>query len=348
MCATYLPGTQDPMTSGTDADLGYLAEHIHQALIADERVTALDIEVRPRGGSIVLLGTVDDNARHLAAEVVARSLANGHEIINELQVVTFDGSSSEPSAASIRVAAVGDIHLGPESKGRLRPHLDALHRSADVLLIAGDLTRHGTEEEASVLAGELDGLPIPVVLVLGNHDYQSNEEGLITKVLASAGVTVLEGSSTTLPVGDATVGIAGVKGFGHGFPGATAADFGEPIMKAFVQTARDAAEALQRELANLDADVRIALTHYAPVEDTLRGENPAIYPFLGSYFLAEAIDAADCDMAFHGHAHAGTEIGQTVGGVPVRNVARPVIGRPYKIYCIEPSVALAGITERPA
>ena len=153
-----------------------------------------------------------------------------------------------------------------------------------------------------------------------------------------AGVTVLEGESTVVDIGVARVGVAGVKGFGGGFAGASASEFGEPEMKAFVVHSRMRAEALERELdrlADAGVDARIALTHYSPVPDTLAGERLEIYPFLGSYLLAEAVDRAGADLAVHGHAHGGTEKGVTPGGVHVRNVAQPVIRHAYNLYCLD-------------
>ena len=234
----------------------------------------------------------------------------------------------------IRVAAVGDIHVSGDSVGALRPHFDRVHEDADVLLLAGDLTRLGVPEEAEVLGGELAGVQVPVVAVLGNHDLHADRAKELTDVLAEAGVHVLEGDTVTFDVGDRTLGIAGVKGFGVGFPGASASDFGEPEMKAFVGHAREAARQLRDALASLDADHRVALMHYSPVEDTLRGERLEIFPFLGCYFLAEAVDEAGADLAVHGHAHGGVEKGMTPGGVHVRNVAQPVIRSAYRVYCL--------------
>lgn len=235
----------------------------------------------------------------------------------------------------IRVAAVGDIHFGTDSAGRLRPWWDELPECADVLLLAGDLTRIGRPEEMATVAEEVTGLGVPVVAVLGNHDLHSDALDANTSALQSAGVTVLEGDSVTLRLGPARVGVAGVRGFGGGFEGACASAFGEPEMKHFVDTTVASARALGDALAGLDTDVRIALTHYSPVPDTLRGERPEIYPFLGSYLLAEAIDAAGADLAVHGHAHNGAEKGMTPGGCHVRNVALPVIETPFRVYCIE-------------
>jgi len=234
----------------------------------------------------------------------------------------------------IRLAAVGDVHVGADSAGLYHPHWARMSEQADVFLLAGDLTRHGEPEEAAVLAGELRDLRIPIVAVLGNHDYQSDRQDEIRKLLEDAGITVLEGESTVVEVDGTTVGIAGSKGFGGGFVGACASDFGEPEMKAFVRHTKTIAGNLQRALAELDSEVRVALLHFSPVEDTLVGERLEIYPFLGSYLLAEAVDAVGADLVLHGHAHGGSEKGTTAGGVPVRNVAQPVIGHSYNLYCL--------------
>lgn len=238
----------------------------------------------------------------------------------------------------IRVGAVGDVHLGPDLAGRHRAGLADLGDHADVLLLAGDLTRHGTIEEAQVVAEEYSGLPVPVVAVLGNHDYHSDLEDEITAILGDAGLTVLEGDGVTLDVDGQTLGVAGAKGFGLGFAGRSGSDFGEREMKAFAGHGREAGERLADALARVaDADVVVALTHYSPVEDTLVGEPPEIWPFLGNYRLAEAIDHAGAHLAVHGHAHVGTERGLTEAGVRVRNVAQPVIRRAYAVYDLHPS-----------
>ncbi|MFJ9338780.1 metallophosphoesterase [Streptomyces sp. NPDC101733] len=239
----------------------------------------------------------------------------------------------------IRVAAVGDIHLGPGSEGSLRPAFETLADHADLLLLAGDLTRHGTPQEAAVVAGEVAGLPVPVTAVLGNHDHHDDRPREVTDILTAAGVTVLEGESTVLHLNGTTVGVAGAKGFCGGYAGHCGSDFGEPEMKAFMRHSRSCADGLRRaltELAEADTDLRIALTHYSPVLDTLVGEPPEIHPFLGSHLLAEAIDEVGADLAVHGHAHLGTEHGITAGGIRVRNVAMPVINRAYAVYQLTP------------
>jgi Icc-related predicted phosphoesterase len=234
----------------------------------------------------------------------------------------------------IRVAAVGDLHMSEDARGTLCGAFDRLPEVADLLLLAGDLTRLGTEDELRVLLDELQGATVPRFAVLGNHDFESDRVDSLVKQLDSAGVRVLEGDAAVVDVGGETLGIAGTKGFGGGFAGACGSDFGEPEMKAFVRHTRALADDLHEALASLHTDARVALTHFAPVKDTLGGERLEIYPFLGSYLLGEAVDAAGADLIVHGHAHNGTEKGVTPGGIPVRNVALPVIKTAYAVYCL--------------
>jgi Icc-related predicted phosphoesterase len=232
----------------------------------------------------------------------------------------------------IRIAAVGDVHVDKDVLGRYRPALEQLPDVADALLIAGDLTRHGTADEATSFATEFGGLDVPVVVVLGNHDHQSDQQDEVTKVLTDRGITVLEGDGIVLELNGHRLGVAGVKGFGGGFAGACASNFGEREMKAFVNTTEVISARLGEALRGLKCDALVALTHYAPVPETLVGEPLEIYPFLGSYQLGQAIDSAPTSLALHGHAHHGSERGRTPGGVPVRNVAHPVIKQAYNVY----------------
>ena len=232
----------------------------------------------------------------------------------------------------IRIAAVGDVHVDSDVLGHYRPALEQLPYVADMLLVAGDLTRHGTVAEAQCFATEFGGLDVPVVVVLGNHDHQSDLQSRVTEVLTESDITVLEGDATVLQIREHRLGIAGVKGFGGGFAGACASNFGEREMKDFVGTTEVIADRLAAALQSVRADALVALTHYAPVPETLVGEPLEIYPFLGCYQLGKAIDAAPTALALHGHAHHGSERGRTPGGVPVRNVAHPVIKQAYNVY----------------
>lgn len=234
----------------------------------------------------------------------------------------------------IHVAAVGDIHYDRQSSGKLRSHLQKLKHTSDLFLIAGDLTQTGHVDEAKILASDLQDSPVPVIAVLGNHDYHQGQQEKISELLTFSGVHVLEKSFKTFSVRGFSVGIVGLKGFCGGFLGACAADFGEPEMKNFIQHTKQDSEALQKCLSMLNTDFKLVLLHYSPTSETLVGEKKEIYPFLGSYLFAEAIDAFDVDLVFHGHAHKGVEKGSTPGGIPVRNVALPVIRHAFNIYAL--------------
>ncbi len=235
----------------------------------------------------------------------------------------------------IRIAAAGDVHFDRSSRGRLSRHWRELEGKACAFLLAGDLTQVGSEEEIKTLAADLEECPVPVVAVLGNHDYHTDQEGRVKEILKSVGVQVLDQSSTVLNVRGVSIGIYGTKGFGGGFMGACCTEFGEKETKAFVGHTRMLAENMQSGLLQLQTDYKIALMHYSPTTETLLGEKKEIYPFLGSYLLAEAVDLGGADVAFHGHAHKGVEQGKTLGGVPVRNVAQPVIRHAFKIYSLD-------------
>lgn len=246
----------------------------------------------------------------------------------------------------IRIAAVGDVHYDQSSRGRLAKYFSEARQFADVLLLAGDLTKIGTVPEINALIDDLKLALIPKIAVLGNHDHHSDQGDEIKDALKAAGVHVLERESIILEINGQQIGFVGLKGFGGGFVGACASDFGEIEMKAFVRVTKNYAESLRDQLQALKTEYKIVLLHYSPCEDTLFGEKKEIYPFLGSYLLAEAIDEGGADIVFHGHAHHGVEKGVTPGGVQVRNVALPVIRHAYNIYRInkdglvgEPSAA---------
>ncbi|HEV7347605.1 metallophosphoesterase family protein [Telluribacter sp.] len=225
----------------------------------------------------------------------------------------------------VRIAAVADIHIRETDKGKWADCFKEISEKADVLLLCGDLTDTGDEMEAEVLAEELKHCKIPVVAVLGNHDYEKNRHKLIRQVVQSENVHVLDGEAVVIK----GVGFAGVKGFGGGFDNHMLSMFGEGAMKAFVQEAVDEALRLDRALARLDADhediKKIAVLHYAPIKETIVGEPEAIFPFLGSSRLADPLRRRNVLAAFHGHAHVGTLEGETSGGVKVFNVAKPIL-----------------------
>jgi Icc-related predicted phosphoesterase len=238
-------------------------------------------------------------------------------------------------SAGLRLAAAGDIHVGCDTQGRIAEGFDGIEERADVLVLAGDLTQVGSDDEASCVVAELADVPIPIIAVLGNHDYHSGRHDHLIQRLRDAGVVVLDGTSITIRLRGLDVGVAGLKGFGGGFLGRSVSEFGEPEMKAFARHNIETADRLERCLEHLAGDVQIVLLHYSPTTDTLVGEPPELHAFLGSSLLAEAIDRAGPDLVVHGHAHRGTERGVTPGGVRVRNVAQSVLGAPYRVYDVQ-------------
>lgn len=245
---------------------------------------------------------------------------------------------SNPSG-TIRVAAVGDLHCRAGSQGKLAPVFTQAAAQADILALLGDLTDFGKVEEAHVLAKELSSAGrIPIVGVLGNHDYESGQAQEVRAILRDAGVNLLDGD-----VFEACgIGFAGVKGFAGGFGQGLLRPFGEPSIKAFVDEAIQEALKLECALGSLRTSVRIALTHYAPIEATIAGEHHAIFPYLGTSRLEDALQRYPVNMALHGHAHQGTPEGQTARGVPVYNVAMPLMLRsyrtPFRLFELTPHV----------
>jgi Icc-related predicted phosphoesterase len=230
------------------------------------------------------------------------------------------------SADTIRIAAIADVHYSKTSQGMLQPLFTQINESADILVIAGDLTDYGLAEEARVLARDLTtSITIPVVAVLGNHDFESGEQDEVRRILVDAGVHMLDGDSVEIQ----GVGFAGVKGFAGGFGRGALGPWGEPVIKLFVQEALNEALKLESALARLKTRHRIAVLHYAPVRDTVEGEPIEILPWLGSSRLEEPLGRFEVSAVVHGHAHKGAPEGRTATGIPVYNVAHQVLHASY-------------------
>ena len=224
----------------------------------------------------------------------------------------------------VRVAAIGDLHVSKSSQGAFQPLFSQISNSADVLALCGDFTDYGLPEEARVLMRDLTAaVKIPVVAVLGNHDYEAGRQDEIAQILRDGGVHVLDGEATEVH----GIGFAGVKGFCGGFGRGALGPWGEKAVKAFVQEAVDEALKLETALARLRTQRRVALLHYSPVRCTVEGEPVEIFPYLGSSRLEEPINRYRVSAVFHGHAHRGVAEGRTSTGVPVYNVAMPLLAR---------------------
>ena len=232
----------------------------------------------------------------------------------------------------LRVAAIGDLHVMEDSVAPYRELFAEISNSADVLLLCGDLTNFGKTREAEILAEDIRACAIPVLGVLGNHDYECGQPEEVCRILHEAGMTVLDDQAVEIE----GVGFAGVKGFLGGFGRGELAPFGEPLIKAFVDEALNEARKLENALRSLRTERSVAVLHYSPVVDTLEGEPIEIFQYLGSARLADAIDRFDHVKAVvHGHAHHGKYEGRTLRGTPVYNVAQfvltPLFGRPYAL-----------------
>ena len=227
----------------------------------------------------------------------------------------------------VRIAAVGDIHLGRAAYGPpIQTVLGPVAELADVLALCGDLTDRGDPEEGRQLARALASVGVPIVAVLGNHDYESGKVPELSRILCEAGVQVLDGGDAVEIHG---VGFAGVKGFAGGFGRRALGPWGEEIIKLFVREAVEEALKLETSLSKLRTDRRVVLLHYSPIAATVEGEPKEIYPYLGSSRLEEPLIRYPVDAVFHGHAHHGTLEGKTVGGVKVYNVSLSLLQRSF-------------------
>ncbi|HVA64368.1 MAG TPA: metallophosphoesterase [Terriglobales bacterium] len=221
----------------------------------------------------------------------------------------------------MRIAAVADLHCSVNDRERIRERLRSLPHDADVLLLGGDLTAYGKPEELEVLISQLLRLRLPIIAVLGNHDYESDQVPELLRMLREVGIKSLDGE----PYEREGVGFAGVKGFCGGFGRGELTAFGEPEIKRFVHTSMEESLRLERSLSQLGTERRVVLLHYAPIPETAAGEARELYPFLGSSRLSDVCDRFGALAIFHGHAHHGSLQGKTRGGIPVYNVALPLL-----------------------
>jgi Icc-related predicted phosphoesterase len=241
-------------------------------------------------------------------------------------------AATEATNGKLRVAAIGDLHVMEDSVAPYRELFSEISNTADVLVLCGDLTNFGKTSEAEILAEDIKSSSIPVIGVLGNHDYECGQPEKVCEILHSAGMRILDEQAIEIE----GVGFAGVKGFMGGYGRGELAPFGEPIAKLFVQEALNEARKLENQLRTLRTERSVAVLHYSPIEGTIEGEPPAIFQYLGSQRLCDPIDRFDHVQAVvHGHAHHGTYQGSTPLGKPVYNVAqfvlKPLFGKPYVV-----------------
>ncbi|RJR48225.1 MAG: metallophosphoesterase [Desulfobacteraceae bacterium] len=223
----------------------------------------------------------------------------------------------------MRIAAIGDLHCQRDSRGKIKELLRGIDEEADVLLLAGDLTNVGMMEEMEVLLGELDSLRLPIVAVPGNHDHESDHIEVLLNMMRSRGIHVLDG--TSFQVGE--VGFVGTKGFCGGFGNLRIQPFGERAIKGFIQATIDEVVRLENAAMGLSCARKVGVLHYSPISATLQGEEPELFPFLGSSLFADALDRQGTNAIVHGHAHKGSPEGRTSNNTPVYNVSQFVQAR---------------------
>jgi len=233
----------------------------------------------------------------------------------------------------VRIAATADLHFTPQTYDRIREQMNRVREDADVLVLAGDLTNYGRPAEMESLLNALVRLRLPIVAVLGNHDYESGQQEKLMTMMTDEGIKVLDGTAYERD----GVGFAGTKGFLGGFGRGVLTAFGEPEVKSFVQSSIEEALKLERALALLRAEKRVIVVHYAPIVDTVKGEPPEIFPYLGSSRFSEVIDRHGANLVLHGHAHHGSADGKTTAGIPVYNVALSILQQrnpalPYRVF----------------
>jgi uncharacterized protein len=221
----------------------------------------------------------------------------------------------------VRIAATADLHYFSPRYGAVQEQLAQVRDQADLLVIAGDLTNYGKPSEMEPLLNSLVRLRLPIVAVLGNHDYESGSAADLMRMMTNEGIKLLDGTAYERD----GIGFAGTKGFPGGFGRGALTAFGEVEVKAFVQAAIDEAMKLEKAMSQLRTEKRVVVLHYSPVVETVRGESPEIFPYMGSSRLAEVIDRHGADLIFHGHAHHGSPEGKTTAGIPVHNVALPIL-----------------------
>lgn len=241
-----------------------------------------------------------------------------------------DANAPKKTTDRQRIAAMGDLHVKEHGSASYKELFTEISQEADIFVLTGDLTDLGKPAEAELLAADLRSCSIPVVGVLGNHDYECGHVDEVKAIIKDAGVHLLEGSAIEIN----GVGFAGVKGFAGGFGRYMLGSFGEPAIKAMVAESVEETMRLENALRQVRSERAMVVLHYAPIQQTVEGEPPEIFPFLGSSRLAETIDRFPVKAVVHGHAHRGTYEGKTPGGAPVYNVASHIEKPTGKAYAL--------------
>lgn len=235
------------------------------------------------------------------------------------------------NASKIKIAALGDMHFHGDFKRMYRNLFLEISEKADVFLLCGDLTNLGIPEEAENLARDLAACSVPVLAVLGNHDYHSGRAQEVKRILASSARVIFLEDQRYIA---ADTGFVGVKGFGGGFGSQMIVSFGESQTKNFVSEAIEESLKLESFLKDLNTRNKIVVMHYAPIVQTILGESPEIYPFMGCSRFSEVAERFGVTAIFHGHSHKGQAEGKTPDGIMVYNCCQDILRRQGKEYLL--------------
>src|SRR5947208_2782656 len=99
-------------------------------------------------------------------------------------------SNMANKSGKLRVAAIGDLHVQEDNVAPYRELLTEISGVADVLVLCGDLTNFGKTTEAEILAEDIKSSSIPVLGVLGNHDFECGQPEEVARILHDAGMIV--------------------------------------------------------------------------------------------------------------------------------------------------------------
>lgn len=214
------------------------------------------------------------------------------------------------------IATIGDIH-SPRFFDFYVKAVENLHEKPDLFFLLGDIIYRGKVEEYPKVYNVLFGkITCPIIACFGNEEFGPETRVIIEN--QNPDIKFLDDESLVLEIDDKSVGIVGSVGSldrptfwqRNNIPDVY------DIYKKRVGT-------VEKLLSELNADMKILLIHYAPTYKILEGENPRIYPELGSKAYERVIIEQKPDIVITGHSHRGSKKAW-IDTVPVFNVAFPL------------------------
>ncbi len=99
----------------------------------------------------------------------------------------------------MRIAARADLHCNKNSHDTLRSIFFRISESADVVLLCGDSIDYGCRRSGDFRKSQSPQLKIPILAVLGNHEFESGKQDEVTRIWTDAGVVILDGDAHEIP-----------------------------------------------------------------------------------------------------------------------------------------------------